>query len=516
MSEEVKLFLNPQYQKLQPSMLLHELLYKGDQEALKDPCYLWPHELETKREGEPIRKLREMRTHYSNYIEPLVTIWQGLFFRKEPEISDEVRALLGPAVDDIDGKGTSFLNFIKNEVFPSYIVHGRVFLKVDAFADAPMTLAEEKEKKVSPYFELIDPLCFVDWGFDNSAPDKMGKFLFAREEYLYQEPRTSAESEPVMRLRSKQYFLDEGRLLVRTYQAKEKEKGKRKGKKSKSEDPISWEVVSTQDLGVWSEIPIAYVMTDSWIKDAAVEALKYFNLVSVIDNINLFQGHQRVYFIGNFDQNFNRAALAEYTLQVLPEGTTIHETQPTNTAGIEARADSVFNAIWRVGLNQVRQMAADSKAVQGEATLREEKDYTVSLVQSELASLENIINQALKHFAMFKGQPNFEGKISFSADITKADVEKVTQIAMSFKDDINKVPKFRKAMLKWAANEIDLPEKEEILEEIDSQDLDSQADSAGAFGKLGAVNGAEDGGDQNSQRPSPILQAVAEGYKNGA
>lgn len=71
----IKLSTNPDYDYNKGDFEAFDVLYKGDQTALKDTKYLWPHELELKPEGNQIRKLRELRSAYTNWAEVLVSIW---------------------------------------------------------------------------------------------------------------------------------------------------------------------------------------------------------------------------------------------------------------------------------------------------------------------------------------------------------------------------------------------------------------------------------------------------------
>lgn len=470
MSDQIKLYNHPTFKKDAKDFQVYRDLYEGDQHVMKDKKYLWLHELERKPEGRNIRTIREQRSAYTNFIEPIVSIWTSLFFRKEPTVDQETEAMLGDYLYDIDGKGTSLFAFIRDEILRTVLLYGRPLLKVSALGDRPETKADESQS-YRPYFELIEPLSFVDWQQEMSDPQNLNKLLFARVEYQEMPPRLTAQDEPTMQIVSKEYLLVDGKLQIRKYKAVKDDKKEQDNVAGECDSQYTWILIDIEELNEWDEIPIvANLAAESWIKDAAPHVLKYYNLESVIDNIALFQAHQRVYFIGDLPKDTIIAA-AEYAYNTLPEGTSISTIEPTNTASIETRLALVLNNIFRIALNQVRQMNADSAAAQSAETMREERDNTVAVVESEIESIENIVNQGLRLWAKYLGNDSFNGKVSLKQDISKNDIDNAIKLTLAFRDQIAKLPMINKALLNWFVDEMDLDNKEELKEEIKTMQI---------------------------------------------
>lgn len=473
MSNQIKLYINPSFKKDAERFEVYHDLYHGDQAVMKKNKYLWLHELETKPEGAGIRRIREQRSAYTNFIEPIISIWTSLFFRKEPTVDAETEAMLGDYIDNIDGKGSSLFTFIRDEILKSVLLYGRPLLKVSAVGDKPGTRAEEQSAaSYRPYFEIIEPLAFVDWQIESADPARLNKLNFARMEYCEILPRSSARQEPTKRIVSKEYVLVDGHLQINKYVAVKDDDKAKASTAAEYESGNTWELVETEDLMDWDEIPIVVnLCAESWIKDAAPHVLKYYNLESVIDNITLFQAHQRIYFIGPLEKNTIVAA-AEYAYNSLPEGTTIHSIEPVATNSIETRLALVLNNIFRIALNQIRQMNSDSASVQSAETMREERDNTVAVVESEIEAIENIVNAGLKLWAKYLGNDSFEGKVSLKQDISKNDIDNAIKLTLAFRDQIGKLPKINKALLNWFVDEMDLDNKDELKEEIETLQLE--------------------------------------------
>jgi len=471
----IKLSFHPDYVEKREKFVTYRDMYDGDQQTLKRSEYLWMHELERQVDGHGIRSIREQRSSYTNFIEPIISIWTSLFFRKDPEIPPEVETMLGDAMNNIDGKGTSLITFIKDEILTNALLYGRPILRVNALGDKPKTKAEqESTTKFRPYFEIINPLQFVDWQLETQDPDKLNKLVFCRIVYEEMQPRLNAEEPVVVKTISKQYTVNEGKLMVTRYELKKDDNTKKSTDTQKEDDTVDarqWEKIGEEILADWDEIPFVISLTGaSWIKDVYPHALKYYNLESVLDNIALFQAHQRIYFIGDgLDQSKDAKAVAEYTMQILPAGVTIHTVEPVTLLGAENRLSSVLNNIFRVALNQFRMINADSAAVQSADTQKEEKDLMVALVQSELEMLENIVNQGLRLFAKYKGDDNFTAEIKFNYKVDVQDIDKMIQLVLAFRDEVANLPQTRKALLNWFVEQIDLPEKAELKAEIDGK-----------------------------------------------
>lgn len=453
----IKLFTNPDYDYNKDDFKAFEILHKGDQEQLKAQEYLWPHELELKPAGKQIRALREQRSAYTNWAEVLVSIWTSVAFRKDPIIPNEVSALLGDAIENIDGNGTGLISFIRDEIVKNLFVFGRPIIKVSAMGDRPETLADEQSGTTwQPYFEMVHPLAFKDWGLTPAQGTKFNRFSFCRVECEEVEERTSSKEKPEKNTYSKEYVLEEGKLVVYKYKLSKKNDLKDKEQ--------AWELIGTLPLSEWDEIPIIAKFSESWLKDVTPHILKYYNTESVIDNIVLYQAHQRMFFIGPMDQT-DKMIVSETSINILPEGSSVQVISPTDTTTIENRAQKILSNIFRIGLNMLK-MQTEGAGIESADTLKQVKDSTVSLIQAEIEAVEDILNDAVRLFAKYKGKNDFKSEIRFNIEDLDNSIDEAVKLYSVFRDDISTLPKTKKAVLDWFIDRFDLNDKEELKQEI--------------------------------------------------
>ena len=476
----VELHEHPLYPGLAKKWQVYHDLYDGDHGVLRGMAYLWPHELETgaTEDARRIRKIREDRSQYFNLIEPVVSRFVSLFFRDEPTYDQSVIDLFGDAFDDVDGEGQSLTTFVKEEVMTALLLYGRPIILTDSYNYELQNLAQQKELKARPYWEVLDPLCVKDWQRKQS-----GGYEFLRFEYDLVAPRKSALDKPEMGRYSKIYQLDGAAVQVTTY--------KQDRKSDSSLNSGRWDKTAEQSLPGWDELPIVGIEEESWVKDVAPLALKVFNLDSVLDNIHLFQAHQRVFLIGNLSDEQKRA-VAEFTVGFLPEGSVVHTIEPAVTTSLETRRERAVMDLFKVAFDQSRSVAADSAQVESADTQREGKEQILALVKAQTESLENLMNQAIRHWARFEGKADFKGEIHINAIETIEDLNQQISLANAFRDDIANYPTWKKATLKKFAAAQNLPEIEEILKEIetiDPQQKDPNAEGAMRDRLKAAANG---------------------------
>ena len=480
-----KLYFAPDFHRQRPSFEFYKDLYEGDQDKLKSSDFLWYHELEKKEQGNIIRKIREQRSSYVNHIETIVSQWTSLVMSSDPNIPDDVAELLGDSIHDIDGAGTSLFSFIRDYVIRNYLLYGRPIIYVGAYGVKPENLKQEIEKKdFRPFWECIHPLNFVDYQKEKANPQRLNDLNFARTEFIEEIPRTSSGEEPLIRTVSKEYAITPEGLLIRRYLLAGKEEQRLfKGRLMQQDqnpylDERAWQLESEILLSDWDEIPIAAELNgESWLKDIAPHALKYYNTESVLDNIILYQAHQRIFF-ATADMNGDAIKqAAEYTHSILPEGTQVITVEPTSTLSIETRMSSLLETIYRIAMNQVRIMPSDSKAVQSEMTMREEKEAVRALVKSEMETVENLVNKAIYLYAKYLGKEGQEyGRVEFSNQVGGADIDTFIKLAMTFKEESARLPALKKAQLIKLVHELDLSDKESLIAEIENmQDTRPQA-----------------------------------------
>ena len=466
---QIKLYNNPEFDENIEFYQMADAVYGGEQKTLKDAKYLWMHELETKADGQLIRQKREERSTYTNFIEPVISLWISHFFQKEPTLDDASKTLLGDLEKNIDGEGNSLNSFIQKKLLSNALVYGTPIVRVNSRGQKPKDLKEQRDSnKYRPYMEVIDPKMFVDWEVEREDPERLNKINWCRLQYCELMPRTKA-TDPVKKVDvSLEYRLNiteagNRTLSVIKYVKKEPKKN------DKEKEPV-WEIdtKNSYDLSEWSEIPIiADLKGISWIKDLAPHVLKYFNLESVLDNICLYQAHQKTFLIGELEGK-DLVAVSEYTMNTLPEGTVVHTIEPVSTVSIENRLDKVLNNIFRIALNQTRMMSADAKSVQGADTLKAEKENLYNLVKAEAEGIENIVNQAINMIAQFKeGKEDFKAEFKFNLDTTGDNIDSLIKIVGLFRDEIAKLPTARKQLITSAMSSLNVDQSPELLKEID-------------------------------------------------
>lgn len=449
----IKFYEHPEYVEKAEEWVTIRDLYEGKHKVLRSPRYLWPHELETieSPDSARLRGIREMRSRYLNLIEPIISRYVSLFFREEPVISPEVAEMFGDEINDVTGTGKSLISFLKDEVTEALLLYGRPIILTDAPSVAARTLAEQRALGLRPIFRVLPALDVKDWEADSKG------FKFLRYEYQETAPRESATEEPELITYSKVFTFREGVYRVETF------------KKDGAKEGVSqWTAVGApfESTG-FPNLPVRSLEDcESWLKDVAGQSLKLYNLESSRDSIQYFQAHQRVFFIG-VTRDEQKKALAEYTAGFLPEGGDVRTLEPVNTSSIDLNIDRTISNIFRIAFNQNR-VSADSAQVQSADGMKEAKESVAALIQAEVESLENLINNAIKDYAFFKGYKDFTGKISLSRDIESQDVEKEILILNALRDDIRQVPTWYKETLKKLAGYQDLDNFDQIIQEIEA------------------------------------------------
>lgn len=454
----MKLYNHPEYDAKLEKYIEARDLYQGEQKILKSQKYLWPHELELQSQGQGIRAIREQRSAYTNFVEPIISLWTSLFFKKDPILEDEATIrVLGEDLENIDGKGASLNTFIQDKILINSMLYGMPIIQVSALGDRPANLGiESQSKKYKPIAEIISPIDFVDWAIEVNKPESLNKLKFCRYEYKEEQLRETAQ-DPI------QYI--EKSLEYRINQTDNLEKIKYVKKKKDGKDTNEWEVESSQEFTDWQEIPIVLSINISWIKDLVPHVLKYFNLESVIDNICLYQAHQRIFLIGDLSKT-QVVAATEYCYSNLPQGSTIETIEPTNTQAVEARLGQVLNNIFRIAYNQTRMMSQDSNAVQSSDTIKQEKEGVYNLISAQAKYYEKLVNDMLVLMAKYKGQdikPNFR----FNIDANDINIDAFIKLIALFKDELSKIPNARKQLISKVLSDVGVDSNEQINLEID-------------------------------------------------
>lgn len=476
MSDSIKFHCHPEYENNEDAWETYRDLFEGNHKTLISQKYLWAHELEFSNQqaavdpmtqtsetvGNKIRRIRALRSRYFNLFEPVVSTWISMALSKPIKVDAETAEMLGEDINDIDGDGTSLENFIMGELAVSYFRDGKATILVDAPANTAVSQAEQRAAGFRPYMEVIDVLNLKDWQV-SSEPGRHGKMDWVRYEYEVIGPRASATQEPEELEYCKVLQRDPvtGEVFVDVY--------------LENEEAETWELVSSgQVLEGFSELPIAMAAHNvPWVKDVAELQLVLFNLMSAHYNLLNTQAFQRVFVSGDL-QDKHLISISEYAVSILPNEAKPYVIEPSDTEALLKAIGSTMDQLYRVAFNRTRGVSSDSREAPGASTLREMSTELIALLIQAVGELESVINQALKHYAIFKLGPvrgqNFQGRVTLSRDITADDVYMQIQMFLAYRDEIRNVLPWRKAHLKKVAVSMGYnnDERLDIINEIDN------------------------------------------------
>lgn len=409
-----------------------------------------------------LRASREQRTRYLNLFEIVVSLLTSIAFQEEPEADDATKAMLGDSIDDIDGKGTSLVTFLRDQVFRDYLIYGKVIGLTDAYPGKAANVTEQRQKGMRPYAELISPLSFVDWDIETADSARIGKFNACRHEYDVILPRKMTD-EIVIQRQSNVLKLEGGKYSVDYYsgpQAKCDALGARivgDGDRSNT-----WTLASSQPTDL-TEIPISIIDSQSWMKDAAEEALRHYNLRSNRDNILYNQGWDQEFVTGvsaGQIESFS-AAFNEYTKLFLPEGGTAFKLPATDAAAYEKAEAQAIDNVFKVGLNMLRQLPSDSGESQSALTMQQEKDNPYTMIESSIEEVEIFANDLMKNFALFsESNTKFKGQITFCDEIRQESTDMFIAVWQAFGNMFKGVKEIETPVAKQALLKLGLTDKE--------------------------------------------------------
>lgn len=463
---EINFHKHIEYKALIDSWIMYRDLFTGHHETLVSPSYLWQHEFEkSSAEGaSDLYEVRRNRTRYVNLIKPIVKRYTSLLFTNEIDFSDIDKAIPEEERADIDGAGTSLEAFIKEHIAKNYFIYGKPAVLVDSFGIATSSLGEEREVGQRPFMETLHPLEIIDWDIETGDPARKGKINFLRVEYEILEPRTSPQDEPQVFRYTKIFYVDGGRYHQALYKGDKIDTG------SAGQKANGWTLIYDQAIGdSLAEVPIALTQKESWLSDLCPIALLRHNTQSSLDNQLLFQAHQRIIGTGDFSDGDAVANEATWLL-VKGEGS-VQVIEPSQPVSLEKRLETLTLDLFRVAFCQTRPMPADSKVAIAADSQREAKDEFIATLQAGGKEIEDLVNQAVKNYAAFKGIKDFEGKVKFDFDITLDDVDQQIAIASAFAADISRHPKWKKELLKKIATYQGLNSQDMILDEIENTEL---------------------------------------------
>lgn len=466
MATGVSLYQHPEYQRMLEEWQLYRDLYQGDHDTLVSK-YLVKHAAEVKEDADAnkIFATRCLRTRYLNLQEILVSLWLSIFFRNPGTADAQLTAMLGDEINNIDGKGSSLFTFVK-EVTKYVLNDGKVFVGADAFPLAQgISEARARELGARPFLECWQALDVPDWQLETADSARFGKFNMLRREFEVLQPRARATQEPSIVRMSHELFRESGKFVTQIYRGELDDQGNIK-RDPQTNEPIYLPVgtIPTE----LTEVPVVCIDDESWMKGAAQEILRHFNLRSNLDNTNYHQGYEKLVAVGVNDEQ-QRIALAANIVACVPENGDLRSIPASQAVGLENAVSGAVQNVFNVGLNQLRQIAADSKASQAEGSQAAEREYTKSLVESELETIETVINHALKFYAEFKGIPNFKGEYHLDKEIEDEDWDQWLRVWGAVRDDAKQLsPATAKAAVKKAIKKLKFDDEDELLAEVEA------------------------------------------------
>lgn len=459
-TQQIEFFEHPGYSDSAKTWRRHRDLYVGDHDTLVgNNEYLWPHQFELTQDGAPYFGIRRQRTRYLNLMKILIAIWQGYYFKREPEYSQEVLDMLGAEIDNIDGQGSSLFSFLKDKVLSHYLLYGKVITLVDSFSDQPETVADEKESGMRPVISLIHPLDMKDWQTDLRTNSKYGRFDFLRHEYSEIGARDSATVKPKQVLKTDELLLNQdGQYEIRRYKSVE---AKAAGKTVQYWEPVGEPIIPRNINGALDQIPVFVLESECPLSDASEECVRYFNKRSILDSIDLHQGYKKLFISGGANLSPDqRKAVTEYAIGLLPTDADLKEVQPTDTGNIRASLSDALDTFFKVGLRQTHSLPADSREAQSAEAQAAEKSNATGIVLANIEQLENYTNAIIAEYAKFKGIEDFEGRITLSREVEFESLESQVLIWNTLRDELRNYPAWKKSTLKRIAKFQNLPDEE--------------------------------------------------------
>lgn len=458
---KIEFYQHPEFKAKREKWETYRDLYEGDHSTLIKPKYLWPHELELSTEavikdpatqqkqsaGERIRMIRANRSRYLNMIEPVISNFIAMAFKKPMVFDEKLKTMLGDDIDNIDGKGTSLESFIKGHIALAFFRDGTPIVQVDAPKNESRSLSEERKSGFRPFMEVLDVLSVPDWQFAENGP-RTGKYDSVRYEYCEIAPRVSLTEEPKEVRYCRVTTLEGAVVTIRIYRHDTEKK--------------DWILEEERSLDI-PEVPIVTITTnESWIKDVAELQLVLFNLMSAYYNQLNTQAFQRI-FVAGLDES-SAMSISEYAISRIPLEAKPFIIEPSSTTAYVEAAEITAQQIAQVAFNRSRSIASGSKEAPGAETIAEMNAELMALLKQGLEEIESLVNSALKIYAMYKLGPTlgaaFDGKVELSKDLDTKAVSERVEMFVTYRDEIRKVLPWRKAELRKAASEMGYDDEE--------------------------------------------------------
>lgn len=463
----------------------------GNQECVQQK-YLWVHPMEDpsracdERDARLAmldRKSRQERSQYVNYLSMVRDRFKALVLKGGFNPSEEVTSLLGEHSSNVDGNSNSLYQFAE-KVIEDILAYGTSYILTDV-----KTLnnpGRSTETEVRPYWNRIDPLDMLDWEIGEN-----GDFEAFRFEYRLLEKRERLSDEPFLAHYSVVGRKTDQGYESTTYVAAEKDSLQvinyhPECSDFKGDINLVWTEIEDgrQVISQLSELPLAVARIDeAALKQVLPISIKIYNRQSELDNILHNQCYDRIFVMsdlgteGTLDDEAplsdeaKTIKISTNTLVVLPEGSQVEKLSPTNPEALMLALAKDIQDLFLVAFKMARVLRADSNIAEAADTKREGKEDLFTEVESWRNKLLDIMNTALRHWAMAKGIEDFEGKLEFTRQLDERDFSDTLNFVRTMQDRIARYPTLDKALDKRLAGFFKLPEEDKIYKEIESTDI---------------------------------------------
>jgi hypothetical protein len=434
----IELPTHPNYKTLIKQWQIYKDLFTGDKTRLQ-AHYLVPHEFEDTTQGNTLKATRWKRTEYKNICKPFINRFASMIFAGTQDLARAIE-LLKEEYNNVDGKNNDFESFLRKEVARDYLLYGRVICFVNSFG----------VKRARPFVRVIDPLSVKDWKFSNE-PDNYGDLVMIRFEYTQFESE-SLETESKEVTYSDIWMLQDNKVIQKIFVKKNNK----------------WERKDEFTIDKLEQIPFVLFDTETRMQDGAPILISRYNLESSLDNQVLYQALQKIMIVGRVDEGTS-AVWSEGAMTVINGEATVTVVEPSDPIALERRVNSKGNDFFQVMFNQTRNLPTDAKGIESAETIRAQKDEFLKEVESCAKDLTLIANHVLYIMAKFKGlELDIQNDgIVIGNDLNTETIDQHVMLAKAFMSEMGE--KWKKATNKKIARMQDLPEIDEVIDEIENQ-----------------------------------------------
>lgn len=480
-------YYHPYYQLYFPQWTLSRDLYLGNPEVMRSQ-YLTEFQLERgSTDGITAFKQRQARTYYTNYKKAIEQLWITYIFMNDPDVSKIVgngKLFSEEEAQNIDGNGKSLIDFIK-EITSTSIRYGWCYVHVDS---PPLQEGASQEavlqQGIRPYGWVWAPLDVPDWqDVVKTGPD-YGKLQIVHRQYLRPNVRRSLSDYPQLETIREQHSFVGNKYERRTYR-KRNEQTAQTGSVNNTtitqdiynnkyvvSNQTQWEEIGPPQGAPWMEqMPIIRSIQEPWTFDVDQKVLQLYQQESSLDNILYYQAYTRIAVAGApGEQNPQGAAASENTVIWLQNGSQVFQISSEDGTAMTARCADTKNAIFRLGLYQLRQLNAISNAGQAADSQREEKANTYAHAKCRIQEVEDTIYQFFELWGAYKNYKFNRETFSLRKNLTHEDLEEflmVNEASMTAQDELPELKaEMRKKMIEFL--ELGDEAKVKIKKQIDA------------------------------------------------